>query len=487
MATLKNLLAQEAMLASQQAALSSQQAAISIQQHALEHSLARVRVHIAEERNMSAGTYNLPSETLTAIFEAGIDESSHPTARAKAFLERSEQPLPIPFEMRMSAVSRRWRNVALQTPLLWTNLWINFMQPMQGLHDLYLDRSKTCLLDITLVPFERHKPNFTNHHDVGVRFKQYMELLIPHVGRWRKLAIQKTFPGDVSEPYSVLTHLYAPALEILEAEIHSQPRLAVEVFSGGAPHLSSVELRGAYFRPPQGAVKYLSLSYIGPPISHGQFSQLIRPMSSLTHLTMELTVYEDISIPSIELPSVIWVDISQYDLYGFSVGTLRFLDLPAVEKLTFRGYSHEVIRAVAQNGRLYPSVTSLTMIRTGQDVNHAHQVDTPVTINFMSLLPNIRDITFQGVDSTPILHALHDHKSTDTLLWPHLFAITVTPAVKARVSLKLAMWDYIVKVVESRLQLSTPISHITLSSQIIGRIGNKQQQWLRGQVTLTEG
>src|ERR1700685_3995790 len=158
-----------------------------------------------------------------------------------------------------------------------------------------------------------------------------------------------------------------------------------------------MELRGACFRPPQGAIKYLGLSYIIPPISHGQFSQLIRPMSSLTHLMMELTVYEDTNIPSIELPSVIWLDIGQSDLSGHSVDVLRFLDLPAVEKLTFRGYSYDMIRVVAQNGRLYPSVTSLTMTRISQDINHAHRGNTPVTINFMSLLPNVRDVTFQGV------------------------------------------------------------------------------------------
>jgi hypothetical protein len=479
MATLKNLLAQEA-------ALSSQQVALSTQQQALEQSLAGVRVHIAELQNMKAATYNLPSETLSAIFEAGLDEASHPTSRAQAFLECSHDPLPIPFEMLVSAVSRRWRNVALQMPRLWTNLWINFAQPTRGLHDLYLYRSKTSLLDITLIPFGRHKPDFSHADDVGACFKQHMELLIPHVGRWRKLVIQRAFTGGFTEQYSILTHLYAPALETLEADIHTQPQLDMEVFSGGAPRLSSVVLYGPYFRPPPGTIKYLSLSYIGPPISHGQFSQLIRPMSSLTHLMMELTVFEDTNIPSIALPSVISLDIGQSDLSGHSVDVLRFLDLPAVEKLTFRGYSYDMIRVVAQNGRLYPSVTSLTMTRISQDINHAHRDNTPVTINFMSLLPNVRDVTFQGGDSTPILHALHDHQSTNTPLWPHLFAITVTPAIKARVSLKMQMWDYVVKIVESRLQLGTPISHITLSSQIIGRISSKQQQWLRGQVTLIE-
>jgi hypothetical protein len=121
MASLKNLLAQEA--------------AMSSEQQALEHSLAGVGARIAEMRNMNAVTYNLPSETLSAIFEAGLSET---TPRGRAFLERFRQPLPIPFEMVISAVSRRWRNVALQTPRLWTDLYINFAQPTHALYDLYL-------------------------------------------------------------------------------------------------------------------------------------------------------------------------------------------------------------------------------------------------------------------------------------------------------------------------------------------------------------
>jgi F-box-like len=237
MATLKNLLTQEAKLVSQQAALSSQQ-------QALEHSLTAVRLRIAQMRNMHAATYNLLNETLCAIFEAGRSNTSCPTPREEAFLDRSTQPLPIPFEIIVSAVSRRWRNMALQTPRLWTDIYINFKRPMQGLHDLYLSRSKSCLLDITLVPFARDKEfDITHTRDVGIMFEQYMALLIPHVVHWRKLAIHKAFVGEESAPYSVLAHLYAPALETLVAEIHSQLRLAMDVFSGGAPRLSSVPHR----------------------------------------------------------------------------------------------------------------------------------------------------------------------------------------------------------------------------------------------------
>ena len=461
---------------------------MSSQQQALEHPLAGAGACIAEMRNMNAVTYNLPSETLSDIFEAGLSETSYPTPRGRAFLERFRQPLPVPFEIVISAVSRRWRNVALQTPRLWTDIYINFAQPTQALYDLYLYRSKTCLLDITLVPFDRKESDFIHSRDVGICFKQHMGLLIPHVVRWRELVIRKAFAGASSAPYAVLAHLYAPALETLVAEIHSQPRLAMEVFSGGAPRLSSVELNGVYFCPPQGAVKYLNLFYIYTgPLSHAQFSQLIRPMSSLTHVTINSTIFLDTNHPSIELQSVISLDIS---LDGYSIGALRFLDFPAVKKLTFRGYSHEVFKAVAQHRRLYPAVLSLTIASWGHStIASRDRIDwdiAPVAKDFVSLLPSVRDVTFQGTDSTPMLHALHERDSTDKLLWSHLTAITVTPAVNATISLKKQTWTYVVKVVESRLRIGIPISHITLSSRILERISNKQQRRLREQVALIE-
>lgn len=201
-------------------------------------------------------------------------------------------------------------------------------------------------------------------------------------------------------------------------------------------------------------------------------------MSSLTHITMDLNISTDANHPSIELPSLISLD---YRLSDGSVGVLRFLDCPAVEELTFHGYSHRVIEAVVHHGRLYPAVLSLTMASD----DHADR-DSRLATAFMSLLPNIQGVTFRGTGTTSILYSLQHRKSTGELLWPHLSDITVTPARNATIQAKKNIWDNIVEVVQSRIQLGTPISRITLSSQIIDRISNKQQRLLREQVTLIQ-
>jgi hypothetical protein len=119
----------------------------------MEDLLSGVRVHIAELRsvNRGAGTYNLPSETLSAIFEAGLPETPKTRERGRASWFDQSEERTTPFELLVSSVSRRWRNVALQTPRLWTVLVIDALGLTHDLYDLYLHRSKMCPLDITLV------------------------------------------------------------------------------------------------------------------------------------------------------------------------------------------------------------------------------------------------------------------------------------------------------------------------------------------------
>jgi len=254
------------------------------------------------------------------------------------------------------------------------------------------------------------------------------------------------------------------------------------VFSRGAPRLSSMDL-GVYFCPPREApVKHLKLSL---QLSHTEFSQFIRPMSSLAHLSMGINILTGTNHPPIELPSVILLDIHLIGgISAIEVGTLRFLDFPAVEIFTIHGYCHQVIKALTQQHRVYPVVTSFTIVCEyfigGKDM------PAEMILDFISLLPSVREVTFQGADPIPVFHALHHRQSTDKLLWPHLSTITVTLAKNAKVSYKKEIWACIVKVVGNRLQLGTPISRITLPLQIIERGSTRQQRWLREQVTLVE-
>jgi hypothetical protein len=357
---------------------------------------------------------------------------------------------------------------------LWTELNIDVVKSMHDLYDLYLYRSKMCLLDITLTQCNPLRGRIVDTSGGDINFKQHLEQLTPQA-RWKKFVIKHAY---IDSPSSALAHLYAPALKTLEIDFGSSQQPFVEVFSAGAPCLSSLTLIGVYFRPPAGPIKYLTLwSLGGNRFSHTEFNQLLLPMSSLTHLSIDSDVLPDAIHSSIELPSVTSLNMIIEQV------SLRFLDLPAVEILTIQGYTHNLIAGFNQHHRAYPVVRSLTII------NFAfYEHDSPAaTLDFISLFPNVQDVVFQDVNSITFLHALHDCRSTDKLLWPHLSAMTIIPHEGAKTSFELKKtWAYIVKFVGNRVQLGNPISSIKLSSRIVERGTQRQQQKLREQVTLVE-
>jgi hypothetical protein len=203
------------------------EAELLAQLQALESSLADVRVHMAEMDgvNRNAITYNLPVETLSTIFEIGLSDSPFLATKSKRnfYTDDRWSPLPTPFEIVVSSVSRRWRNVALQTPRLWRRIYINAAQSAHELLDLYLCRSKMCLLDITLSQRKlRWEPNsdpFVDSARVINECKLYLEQLVPHVGRWREFNIRRDDCGlQLSHVLECLANMNAPALETLMLE-----------------------------------------------------------------------------------------------------------------------------------------------------------------------------------------------------------------------------------------------------------------------------
>jgi hypothetical protein len=479
MATLENLLVLEAEL--------------QLQVQALKSSLADARVRIADMRgvNRNAVTYNLPNELLSSIFEIGLSRSPFLSTKPTrgGLFEDKWSPLPTPFEIVVSSVSRRWRNVALQTPQLWTQVYINVAQLTHDLLDLYLCRSKMCLLDITL---SRRKLQWERDYDLAERdatviieCKRYLEQLIPHVRRWREFSMkQDDCFVSLSDALADLAHLYAPALETLLLD--GGPGSLMNLFSAGAPRLSYVELTGVRFFPPLQAVKYLKFHLHHFPLSHAQFRELIQPMRSLIRLNLESGIVKESpeGHPPIHLPSVIDLEI---DICSSHVGegVLSVLDLPSVETLTIRGHTDHVIKTFANNTRLYRSVRSLRVV--GPSI-YFQGADTPVgpTLQFICLFPNVQDVAFHGGDPRPIIQALYDRRSIHDLLWPQLSSVIVVPSAIAKVLYEKRVWADMVKLVGNRLQLGLPISSVKLPVEIVERGTQRQQQRLREQVVLIE-
>ena len=82
---------------------------------------------------------SVPDDVLAEIFQAGASMHRDPVDRVYI------DDLPIlQFPCLVSSVSRRWRDIALSSPRLWSRM-TNHEGP-----SLWIERSGACLLDITI-------------------------------------------------------------------------------------------------------------------------------------------------------------------------------------------------------------------------------------------------------------------------------------------------------------------------------------------------
>jgi hypothetical protein len=268
--------------------------------------MERMAFHNQQTRSFIS---SLPYEILSAIFmKGGIDANRRST-----------------FALNVSRVSRYWRVTAIQTPFLWSGIsilpWrtgIGYGQFLQ----ILLQRSKSHPLDITLTKREFDNPNSRENlamaafaalnasresgsfaHDalrhikqpnVGHRLENQLGMFIPHVSRWRTFKYNCEALNDVFLVRALLANLSAPILESFD--LHLSPRVdsrdddAFEIFEGGAPKLSRLDMRGIHpfaCLPPLSSVTTLRLGADTDKISGDELLDILRSLVALMSLDLE--------------------------------------------------------------------------------------------------------------------------------------------------------------------------------------------------------
>ena len=131
---------------------------------------------------------SLPDELLLDIFEY----AQHSNSRGKCVL---------PTEVLISHVSRRWRQLAVDNPKLWTQLVVTSQMPSDRI-STYLARSGQCLLDISFELLSRVLASTRTNLSI-------MDTLMHHAERWRTFV----FNGKITNLIIVHPHSPAPHLE----------------------------------------------------------------------------------------------------------------------------------------------------------------------------------------------------------------------------------------------------------------------------------
>ena len=155
--------------------------------YSLDDPPARMEANLADSTN-KAGVASVPNEILSAIFEAGCHLPPRPQPSDSSSETDEWEP---PFEILVSHVTRHWRNVAVSTPSLWTQIYIAEQHECLDAAAAYLTRSRCLPLDIEV---EMGRPHARSRWLPKLPSTcSIIETLTPHVGRCRRRSILHPF------------------------------------------------------------------------------------------------------------------------------------------------------------------------------------------------------------------------------------------------------------------------------------------------------
>ncbi|KAH7906020.1 hypothetical protein BJ138DRAFT_1072168 [Hygrophoropsis aurantiaca] len=119
----------------------------------LRMAIAAVTAEHTNNDNPFALIYRLPTEILVMIFELAGHVSLDPDFPCSCYSEQQ------PSELNISHVSRRWRDIAINAPSLWTK-WCNRITQSSNLLSIYFHRSSNRKVDVELytLNFEAQTP-----------------------------------------------------------------------------------------------------------------------------------------------------------------------------------------------------------------------------------------------------------------------------------------------------------------------------------------
>jgi hypothetical protein len=211
------------------------------------------------------------------------------------------------------------------------------------------------------------------------------QIIIPHAGRWRSIQARCYSYWSLSNLLNGLHLTTAPRLNHLQITLHSgvnrttlqgEGRRLSKIFTGGAPSLKFVQLKGIglpHCLPPVAALTTLRIHSVPITMSprYESLHVLFGGLSSLTHLVLHGDVTSEGSLdtdwPKIELPILTTLRMLPTDLVRPDIDFLIYLSAPVLEHLVLQEVSASDIEPLSQLPALitasprYPCLRHLTV------------------------------------------------------------------------------------------------------------------------------
>ena len=320
-----------------------------------------------------------------------------------------------PFEVTVSHVCRLWRDVAINTPTLWSTPDFSKGPPYTE-PAVYLERSKGAPLDIAI--------DITNDegagdpHDLSGEedLEPILDLIIPHVWHWRSLELMVS---NYAPMHSALTRMGAcpgaPMLEVLQlyhyeddeddegaaafapAELRQQDFV---LFHGHAPRLAHVALWGVHLDWARSTflsgLAELELAYhakdVCPPFR--DFARILRDSPALETLT--LCASGPAGGPVEWLESVLGPDAMQ-TAEGAAPEASTVISIPSLENLVIAFLEPDYTKQLLERLAL-PKLVSLALDFEDTDGTALLQALTrPSQVTGKSVLSGLRALKIAGV------------------------------------------------------------------------------------------
>lgn len=417
-----------------------------------------------------ASIESLPNEVLSLIFEAGYILS----------------PLPLrQFETLISQVTRRWRNVACKTPLLWTRCHIPLDKTWyEEMTLVYLHRSGALPLNIRV-----DLAYMVSKHEIS----EISHILCQHIHRWQRIQIISDTQAELHKFLGPLALLEAPILESIqlslgdnsytiqnedESDLHSWTR---KIFA--APCLRSVRMNGVGFHdflPPLSALSKLHLhqystNQVGMLTGQKSF---LNKLTNLTHLVVDGDIfYEDPSLNQdndIELPLLRYLRIraSWDDASVLVPRFLHALSAPVLEALSLETViSSEIghLLRLTSGVPKFPSLRSLALfpyqeLHLSESLLHQASTAFPSIVRFVCPLSS-DGIQFLGRSTTT---------APGSVLWSKLETLSLID----RYELGKSMASEILEMLSARMCFDKPLHRLQLCKRIFSEFSQEDLNWM---------
>ncbi|KAJ7849336.1 hypothetical protein B0H13DRAFT_2088735 [Mycena leptocephala] len=401
----------------------------------------------------------LPNELLAAVVVAGQEE---PVA--------DSQPRAFNPEWTLSHVCRRFRDLIVGSPTLWTIIYADFeTEGSMKIFRLYLERSGACNVSATL----RGSRRLLDEYDLPAERSRFSQI-VPYVNRiWRLRVVLSTEWGR--EVLACFRDATAPNLQHLEI-INYPPgfnddRSTVEMFSSGAPRLKFLKMDGMKLLVPPAIQWAASLTHVellgGQRAdnldSHSLLVAITTQCPLLVHLHLDLSWTLILPARRFHIPTLKLLHLLIYDSADelFLLHMVDLFDTPVLTEFIIHSTHGDqlfvLFNATSLPRSSFSALTSFSFInRDSCSCERDDELSDTISSPPLALFPALSSLTL--VNQCFTSNFVRDILGPSSQPWPRLKTVTLCPNKDTYDAVRDTLKD----VVDSKRQNGQPLPKLRL-------------------------